>query len=121
MTAIRILIMEDVEDDIDLLRATLDQSGLEYSLTAVDSESSLDNALARDEFDVAVVDFVLPKFGGLDAMRAMKERRPQLPIILFTGALDEATLAAVDGNADVKLHKRDLAQLPAAITSVVHR
>ena len=100
---IRVLLVDDDEDDFLLTRETVaDIPGGGYSL---EWESDFDSALARicrDEFDVHLVDFRLGVKTGLDLLRRLRELKCNGPVILLTGVgqpeIDRAAEAA--GAAD---------------------
>jgi len=118
---LRILFVEDVKDDIELVKATFAGEGIDTHIAEADSPASLDAALERSEFDVALIDFVLPKFGGIEAITTIRARRPSLPIVLLTGALDASALEHLPRNADAHLLKQDRARLPSLVKTLIER
>src|SRR6185295_1237561 len=70
-----------------------------FTVVAVESGVEALNALPEG-FDVLVTDLRMPEMGGIDLLRAIRERDRDLPVILLTGAPDLATaIAAVDYGA----------------------
>ncbi len=74
-------------DDDDTFRLVLHRElvGLTYDVTSVaDAETALDH-LQHNRIDIALVDLRLPGMDGLEFLRTIKERDPNLPVILLTG------------------------------------
>jgi len=77
-----------VDDDADLAELTATFLERHSDALHVLTETNADGALARleaDEVDCVVSDYDMPGRNGLDLLRAIRERRPKLPFILFTG------------------------------------
>ena len=87
----RILLAEDSPSDADLLQEKLDQSNLgRVKFTWV---VRLEDALARlrqAEFDVLLLDLSLPDSTGAASYLRVRQAAPNLPIVVLTGAEDEA-------------------------------
>ena len=93
----RVVILEDDRDVVELLVEELDGAGLESCVfaTAEQAMSSIDRLADQGEpIDLALVDAKLPGVDGLEAIRRMRQRYPQLAAILMTGYSDTQT--AVD-------------------------
>lgn len=99
MEAIRILVIEDDEDDELLLREALSQESKSFRLEVA---RSLAEGLARlaegRAFDLALVDVSLPDASGLDTVRRVRAAAPGLPILVLTG-LEDSRFAAGAGRA----------------------
>jgi PAS domain S-box-containing protein len=89
----RLLLIEDVADDAELIAAELRRAGLAFTSHRVDSEASLRQALRHFAPDVVLSDHSLPHFNARDALRVVQSERPQTPVIIVTGSLDEETAA----------------------------
>ncbi len=97
----RVLYVEDDEDNREITAAQLAQLGHEVVVTAraADAEAALDDGEA---FDVVVVDLHLPDGDGWGVARVVKERVPGTPVVLLTGwggviAADVAHARGVEG------------------------
>ncbi len=96
---IRVLLVDDDEDDYLLTRDTVaDIPGGGY---AIEWESDFDTAvdrICRNEFDLYLVDFHLGEKTGLDLLREVRQRNCHAPVILLTGVgqpeIDRAAAAA---------------------------
>jgi PAS domain S-box-containing protein len=89
----RILIVEDVADDADLMTRELRRSGLAFTHDRVQTEATLRAALRTFVPDVVLSDHSLPQFNASDALRVVREEAAQTPVIIVTGSLDEETAA----------------------------
>ena len=86
-----ILLVEDNRGDARLLEATLRQvPALNFELSWVESLAEAARRLATGRFDVLLLDLSLPDSQGLDTVRTACAKAPDMPIIVFTGADDEA-------------------------------
>ncbi|RPI58761.1 MAG: PAS domain S-box protein, partial [Planctomycetaceae bacterium] len=88
--ALNILLVEDNLGDATLLQEILvDVPNIKFEITHVQRLSeALDKATA-DNFDVVLLDLSLPDCQGLDTVNHLRQRTPQLPIVVLTGINDE--------------------------------
>ena len=97
----RILIVDDHEDNVELLRARLEARGY-ATLSAVDGEEAIEVA-EREKPDLILLDVMMPKLNGIEVARHLKANKslPFMPIVLQT-ALDsaESTAEGLDAGAD---------------------
>ena len=119
---IRILLAEDNPDDAALIQRQLRQSGVDVTIRRVDSAPVFRAALDEVDPDVILTDHSMPQFTAKDALRIARDSRPQTPVIVVTGSLDEETAADYikDGAADYVL-KTHLVRLPAALVGALER
>lgn len=111
----RVLLVEDSADDVELIRMTLANGGGPVSLaSAARLQEAL--ALAQDNiFDVALLDLGLPDSGGLDTLRTFLHKT-RLPCVVFTGLTHDAIgLAAINEGAQDVLVKGQDDMSPAAL------
>lgn len=76
---LRILIVEDSEDDTYLLLRELRKGGYEPEHLRVETAAEMTRALETSGWDLVVSDYVLPRFSGLDALNLLRNRDPDLP------------------------------------------
>lgn len=88
-----IVAVEDLPDDIDLIRFALQEAGLRAELLPADDEASLRRQLARQP-DLVLCDYTLPRFSPQAALSLIAELGVRLPLIVVTRAIGEG--AAVD-------------------------
>ncbi|HEY8926439.1 MAG TPA: response regulator [Polyangia bacterium] len=112
---LRLLLVEDDENDADLVRFELERGGFDLHCERVDNEPSLARALEH-EWDVIISDFAMPGFSGLRAFDLYRSRGSQTPFIFVSGALgeDRAVEAMRAGARDYFL-KGNLARLSVAV------
>ncbi len=93
----RILLVEDNPDIAEIARSHLEELG--YRVTHVGEPRSALNALARDgRFDLVFSDIVMPgDLNGVDLARTVRERRPDVPVLLTTGYSSVAQAAMDEG------------------------
>jgi len=115
-SALRLLLLEDQENDALLLLHELERIGYEVTWERVESRDAMLAALARTEWDVIISDFAMPQFSAHEALTACKEHAYEIPFIIVSGTIDEE--AAVDSlrlGADDFITKSRLARLGPAI------
>src|SRR5260370_16385509 len=114
--ALRVLIVEDVEDDALLIVRALTRAGHEPSYERVDTEAALSAALDRGPWDIVVSDFNMPRFTGTAALRVLRARDPDTPLIFVSGTMGEdVAVEAMRAGAQAYVTKRTLARLVPAI------
>ena len=79
----RVLLIDDEEDFLETLAERMRNRGMEVSTC----NSSIDALTKVEEgsFDAIVLDLMMPGMDGIQALRAMKEKKPELQVILLTG------------------------------------
>ena len=88
----RILLLEDNEDDVVLIEELIaDESKLLFEVVVADRMSTAISHLERSDFDIILLDLSLPDSQGLATLKKMQTQASWLPIIVMTG-LDNNTL-----------------------------
>jgi diguanylate cyclase (GGDEF)-like protein/PAS domain S-box-containing protein len=113
---LRVLLVEDSADDAELIARSLTRGGYPPTLSCVDSEATLREALGVRVYDIVVTDHELPAFNSYDVLRILDEVAPELPCLLVSGKVGEEAVgrAMREGAADY-VAKDNLARLPAAV------
>jgi len=117
----RILIVDDHEDNIELLRARLEARGYVIE-SAMDGEQAL-RCVDQSPPDLILLDVMMPRIDGFEVVRRLKANRslPFIPIILQT-ALDstEHKVEGLDAGADDYITKPiNFAELEARVKSML--
>ena len=109
--ATRILIVEDVPDDAELMKWELRRTLGPCTFVRAQSEGDVVRALHLFGPDVVLTDHSLPQFNALDSLRVVQRELPGTPVLVVTGSLDEETAAdyikagAVDYIVKQRLHR----------------
>jgi PAS domain S-box-containing protein len=88
---LRVLLVEDHPADADLVLRHLVGEGYAPRSRRVDTEAGLEAALAEGGWDIALADFQLPGFDGMGVLRILARAAPDLPCIIVSGRISEAT------------------------------
>ncbi len=120
--AIRILILEDVAVDFELLVREIKREGLDFTAKHAIDESAFLQLLKEFSPEVILSDYTLPGYDAMEALRLVRDEDPLLPFIIVTGSINEET--AVDcmkkGATDYIL-KDKLTRLVPAIKNAMER
>src|SRR5216684_1598800 len=114
-TALRVLFIEDSEDDTALQVRMLRQAGYDIDFKRVDSPSALKEVLDQ-RWDLIISDYSMPHFTGTDALRLVRDRDSEIPFIFVSGTIGEdAAVAALKVGAQDYLMKANLSRLIPAV------
>jgi len=114
---IRVLIVEDIPTDAELMEYELQNAGMNFSVQRVKTEEAYISALSAFLPDVILSDYSLPAFDGITALRLKLERAPDTPFIFVTGALgEELAIDLLKQGATDYILKNRLARLPVAVS-----
>jgi two-component system cell cycle sensor histidine kinase/response regulator CckA len=113
---LRLLIVEDSEDDCLLVLYALRRAGLNCDHTRVYSAASFRSALHSQEWDVIISDYNLPDFSAPQALEILNQAKLDIPFIVISGTVGEETVVKLmkSGARDCVM-KDHLARLPGAI------
>lgn len=114
--AIRILIVDDSEDDALLLERQLRLAGFAPQSLRVETAEAMEAALDQRAWDIVLSDFMMPQFTGLDAVKLLQEKDRDTPIIIVSGKIGEETAVdCVKAGASDYLMKDNLKRLGTAV------
>src|SRR5260221_12447442 len=112
---LRVLFIEDSEDDTALIVRELKGAGYKTEHRRVDTEDNLKSVLAAQEWDLVISDFSMPLFSGTDALKLVRTMGSDAPFIFVSGTMGEDTaVAALKEGAQDYLVKTNLKRLLAA-------
>jgi DNA-binding NtrC family response regulator len=83
MAEYRVLLVDDEEEFVSALSERLMLRGIEVD-TALNGEEALAR-LVEKEFEVVILDVMMPGLGGLEVLRQIKSTHPNTQVILLTG------------------------------------
>jgi len=113
---LKLLIIEDSEDDALLLCRELRNGGYHLILERVETSKAMLAALKNEKWDIVISDYFMPGFSGLEALKLLKENSPDIPFIIVSGKIGEDTaVEAMRAGADDYLVKGNLARLAPAV------
>jgi PAS domain S-box-containing protein len=109
--SLRVLIVEDNDDDLQLLLHAL-RRGYEVDYVRAETAEEMAEACATQEFALIISDFSLPVFSAPAAVALVQARGLDLPVIIVSGTIDEeAAVEALRAGADDFMSKGRLARL----------
>ena len=88
---LRVLLVEDNEDDVALILRLLRRGGYEPDWKQVQTAEALDQALALGHWDIVLSDYTMPQFDALRALHHLREQSAHLPFIVISGSIGEET------------------------------
>ncbi len=119
--SIRILLLEDDAGDAELLNRELRRSGVDCRCERAYNEPGFLAALAAPP-DLILADYHLPGYGALDALRALRDRSLEVPVIVVSGTIgEEAAVECLREGATDYLLKDRLARLPQAVRNALEQ
>jgi len=92
---LRLLLVEDSPDDALFLVRELKKGDYDVQFRRVDTRADLQAALDAEAWDLVVSDFVIPGFGGLEALDVVHDKGLDLPFLMVSGKMDEETAVEV--------------------------
>ena len=110
----KVLLVDDEKEFLEIMSQRMEARGMEVT-TAESAEQAL-SILGQKTFDAIVMDFQMPEMDGMDALKAIKEKKPEMQIILLTGyATVEKTVEAM------KIGAADFLEKPADIEALAEK
>jgi PAS domain S-box-containing protein len=88
---VRVLMVEDSEDDADLILRELRRGGLAVAHERVESADGLRGALARGAWDIVLSDYGMPHFNALEAFALVRAAASDVPFVIVSGTMGEDT------------------------------
>jgi signal transduction histidine kinase len=119
-TPLRVLLVEDNEDDALQLVRYLRQGGYEPAYERVETADELRSALHRGGWEVVISDYAMPRFSGLEALTIALHQAPEVPFLLVSGTVgEEEAVESIRAGAADYLSKQNLGRLVPAVTRVL--
>jgi diguanylate cyclase (GGDEF)-like protein len=113
---LRLLIVEDQDDDAAFLLRHLRKFGFDVQGERVDNAVAMASALARQNWDAVVADYCMPSFSALAALALLRERGLDVPFLIVSGTVGEEIAAGVmRAGAHDYIMKNNLTRLVPAI------
>ncbi|HEV2084747.1 MAG TPA: PAS domain S-box protein [Gemmatimonadales bacterium] len=119
---LRILILEDVPMDAELMEYELERASIPFLSRRVDSREAFLDELDQFRPDLILSDYTLPRFDGMTALSLARERAPSIPFLIVTGSVNEETaVGCMKAGATDYLLKSNLARIGPAIEAALQR
>ncbi len=107
----KVLLVDDEKEFLEIMSERMTARGME--VTTAESATEALSILEKQTFDAVLMDFQMPEMDGLDALKAIKNLKPELQIILLTGyATTEKTVEAM------KIGATDFLEKPADLEAL---
>jgi diguanylate cyclase (GGDEF)-like protein len=112
-TSLRVLIVEDSEDDTELSIVELERGGYQPIYRRVDTAAAMRDALETEKrWDLILADYSMPQFSALEALEIVKERQLDVPFIVISAKISETqAIAMMRSGANDYLLKDKMARL----------
>lgn len=115
LETLRILIVDDSEDDALLMQEALCDAGLKPTTHRVETAEAMRRALG-EEWDLIISDHRMPRFSSLGALEVLKSSGRDIPLIIVSGDISkESALSAMQHGSHVTLSKGNLARLAPVV------
>lgn len=116
----KILMLEDLQDDVGLIERTLHKQGIAFVSKRVDTRDEFIGALDEFDPDVILSDHALPQFNSFEALSICRKQNLEVPFILVTGTVsEEFAVSCLKEGADDYVLKSNLVRLPSAIQNAL--
>jgi PAS domain S-box-containing protein len=116
VSPLRILHLEDEPQDSELIQETLEAEGIACDVVRVDTQPAFRELLEQGNFDLILVDYSLPSFDGISALKMAKEVLPEVPFIFVSGTLgDERGVEALKMGATDYVFKSRLSKIAPSV------
>lgn len=114
---LRLLLIEDSEDDATLTLHEIKHGGYTVYHKRVETAEAMREALDNEKWDIIISDFQMPHFTGFDALEIYNQSKVDIPFILVSGTIGEdLAVNAMKNGAQDYLMKDKLSRLGPAIT-----
>ncbi len=109
---LRVLIVEDSEDDARLLLRELRRGGYNVTHERVDTAEALNTVLDQQVWDIVISDYSMPQFSGPAALALVRKKGLDLPFIIMSGTIgEEIAVETMKAGAHDYIMKNNLARL----------
>lgn len=113
---LRVLMVEDSEDDRELILLELRRGNYAPEYVCVETPEAMQRALESGDWQIILSDYSMPKFSGLAALKMAKNKDIELPFIIISGTIgEEIAVMAMRSGAQDYIMKGNLKRLIPAI------
>ncbi|MEO6230044.1 MAG: PAS domain S-box protein [Ferruginibacter sp.] len=123
---LRILLLEDSEDDAELILMELRNGGIQFTPRVVDTRQDFLHGIVEFKPDIIISDHSMPQFNSAEALKLykahLKEQNLIAPFILVAGTIsEEFAVQCIKDGADDYILKDRLQRLPSAVLSALEK
>jgi len=113
---LRVLLVEDSQEDADLILIELGKAGCELVCQRVETEIAMREAMKSGRWDIVISDYNLPRFNARKALAVLRETDEHTPFIIVSGCIgEESAIALMKEGASDFVMKDKLARLTPAV------
>ena len=110
----KVLLVDDEKEFLEVMSERMQARGM--VVTTAESADQALSIIGKESFDAIVMDFQMPGMDGMEALKAIKNKKPELQIILLTGyATVEKTVEAM------KIGATDFLEKPADLEALAEK
>lgn len=121
-TKLKILHLEDIPTDAELVERELKKGEIQFEKLVVDNKLDFKKALKEFVPDIIISDHTLPSFDSIEAIKIIKHQKIKIPFILVTATVsDEYAVEVMKAGADDYILKDRLHRLPKAVESAMEK
>jgi PAS domain S-box-containing protein len=119
---LRILLLEDVRADAELVERELERAKLQFDSRRAETREEFVREVETFQPHLILADYSLPQFHGLDALHLLQERKLDVPLILVTGSnSEEIAVQCMQEGAEDYILKSSLKRLPGAVRKTLKK
>lgn len=115
-TPLRILFVEDSENDAFLALRNIEKGNYAVAYEIVQTAEKMEASLKANAWDMVLCDYQMPRFNGFEALKIFKRSGLDIPFIIISGTIgEEIAVECMKAGADDYLMKGHLTRLLPAI------
>jgi signal transduction histidine kinase len=95
MSGIQLLILENNPYEIELIEQELKRNNIDFEAHHANTKESFVQALAQFSLDCILLDYTLPQFDGLVALKIVRQKDPDIPVIFISGSIGEQRAVSI--------------------------
>jgi CheY-like chemotaxis protein len=119
MSSVRILFVDDCEEDVFLSIHEMQRAGLDVTAQTVMTAVDLANAVSAFHPDIILSDMSLPGFSGFEALKIAATIDPSIPVVILCGCAEHYGQHACESGASAVIDKDHMDELPGCIQAVI--
>ncbi|PIG91171.1 GAF domain-containing protein [Gloeocapsopsis sp. IPPAS B-1203] len=114
--SLKLLIVEDVLADVELMVIALETAEIQFVYDAVDNLIHCEQLLQTKQYDAVLADYRLPQFTAYQVLQLLQQSAQEIPLILVTGSLgEEAAVECIKAGMTDYVLKERLFRLPMVL------